>query len=114
MRGRKTDVLLSAMYVTDRETEATLTPIPTVGCGTVGARLADVCAVFATDDTLTEQPIAFRLEGDGELTYYISGVAAGKWSVSINGKRLATFEVKDGEGLLTFSAPAGDVLIEKE
>ena len=112
--GNKSDVLLNVMYVTDRETEKTLSPVPTVGRGNVGARLGDICAVFATDATLTELPVSFRVEGEGELTYYVSGVAPGRWSVSVNGSCLVSCKVKEGEGLLTFRAPAGDVLLKKE
>ena len=112
--GNKTDVLLNALYVTDRACEQTLTPIPTLGDGNVGVQLGGVCTVFATDATLTERPIAFSAEGDGLLTYYVSGVAPGVWRVSVDGRAVACLTVKDGEGLLTFSAPAGSILIEKQ
>jgi hypothetical protein len=112
--GNRSDVLLNAIYVTDRENEETLTPIPLTGDGTVGAQLGGICALFCTKETLSDAPLSFRSVGPERLTYYVSGVASGEWHVSIDGVPLTACVVKDGEGLLTFSASAGSILIEKQ
>ena len=45
------------------------------------------------------------------MSYYVSGVAEGKWSVSVGGKSIGTFEATKDGGLLTFTAPAGELKI---
>ena len=112
--GSKSDLLLHALYVTDRENEKMLSPRLISAPGISGARLADVCAVFATDDILTDQPIAFKAEGEGDLTYYVSGLACGLWRVLANGEEIASLHVANREGLLTFKAPSTSILIEKQ
>ena len=58
----------------------------------------------------TEQ-LSCTTKGEGNIDYYVSGVAAGNWSVTVNGVDCGTFTATEEGGLLTFTAPAGAVVI---
>ena len=45
------------------------------------------------------------------MSYYVSGVAAGSWTVKVDGKSVGTYEATEEGGLLTFTAPAGEISI---
>ena len=54
--------------------------------------------------------ISFTTAGEGSMSYYVDGLSgAGKWTVSVNGSVIGT-ETAIG-GLLTFTAPAGNVTL---
>jgi hypothetical protein len=50
--------------------------------------------------------------GEGEYEYYIAGVAAGNWTVSVDGKTLESVAVADGENILSFTASAGNITLK--
>ena len=54
--------------------------------------------------------LSFTTEGEGTLHYYVSGVAAGSWTVRV-GSHTQTVTVTEESGLLVFSAPAGTVTL---
>ena len=55
--------------------------------------------------------VAFKVDSTGEMKYYVSGVAAGVWNISVNGKSCGTATATEEGGLLVFTAPAGTVNI---
>ncbi|MBP5348922.1 MAG: hypothetical protein J6Z13_01015, partial [Clostridia bacterium] len=53
-----------------------------------------------------ETTLTFTAPGEGDLTYYVSGVKAGPWTVSANGQQKSV-KVTEESGFLTCTAPAG-------
>jgi len=59
------------------------------------------------------QAATITVTGSGELQYFISGMEAGEWSVTVNDTTIGTFEVTEEGGLLTFTADAGEIEFQK-
>ena len=70
-----------------------------------------IVGAFVTDRNRRSTEFSFKTSGSGTMSYYVSGVAEGSWTVSVDGKSCGTFTATAEGGLLTFSAPAGDVVI---
>jgi hypothetical protein len=70
-----------------------------------------IAALFATDRSRARATVSCTTYGQGTMDYYVSGVANGNWAVSVNGKTVGTFTATAEGGLLTFTAPAGNVVI---
>ena len=72
-----------------------------------------IAAIFATDRNGAKDTISCTVPAikDKDLSYYVSGVAAGNWKVTVNGKDCGTYTATEEGGLLTFSAPAGNIVI---
>ena len=71
-----------------------------------------------TDEQKEERKISlFRdilgndVSGSSSMSYYVSGVAEGEWTVTVDGKEIGSFEASAEGGLLTFTAPAGAVVV---
>ncbi|MBO6019908.1 MAG: hypothetical protein J6P88_01830, partial [Clostridia bacterium] len=114
--GSKTNQLLNVMYVTDSgKTPSNVTAQKIGESSSVykGAVIGSVAAVFVIDKTPRAVPLSFEAPGSGNLTYYVSGVAAGNWTVSAGGTTQTVKATSDGQ-LLTFTAPAGSVTITKQ
>ena len=109
--GSATDTMLNVMYVCDKEADPSLSA---VRIGTTddltGGVIGNVAAVFVTDKTPRTAAFSFTAEGSGALQYYVSGVAAGNWTVTAGGQS-QTVAAKGG--LLVFTAPAGSVTVSK-
>jgi len=104
---------LNVITVTDADNGDTPTCRATSSnVGLEGAVFEDrIAALFATDRDRADAAISCTVEGEGSLDYYVSGVAAGVWRVTVDGKDVGGFiATKDG-GLLRFTAPAGDIVI---
>ncbi|MBP5349330.1 MAG: heparinase II/III family protein [Clostridia bacterium] len=104
--GSATSYFLNAMYVCDTNKDPGLTATAISGSAVKGARIGNVAAVFISSPTRRTSAFTFNAEGTGDLTYYVSGVAAGNWSVSAGGSTRTVTATADG-GLLVFTAPAG-------
>ncbi len=108
----KTDRLLTVMYVTDAaNTDAPRKAAEIETDTLVGAVLFNRAALFVKDPGKLNAAAAFTVSADGDVEYYISGVAAGKWNVTVNGKSVAEVSVTEDSGLLRFTAPAGAVTV---
>ena len=70
-----------------------------------------IAAVFATDRNGAKDTLSFSVSANGSVDYYVSGVAAGEWKVSVDGKDCGTYTATAEGGLLTFTAPAGSVSV---
>ena len=99
--------------MTDAGNNNTPTPCATTGnVGALGATFdGKIAAIFATNRLRARDEISCTTEGSKSMDYYVSGVADGKWNVTVNGKRIGTFEASAEGGMLTFTAPAGRVVI---
>ncbi len=73
-----------------------------------------IAAIFATSRERATTELSCKTSGSGNLSYYVSGVAAGKWKVTVDDKSIGTFEATEEGGLLTFTAPAGVIKITPE
>ena len=122
---------MNVIYVTDKGNDAKVEIDNLSNAnGVEGALFAGkIAAVFATDRDGANESISFTVRGDNEIDYYVSGLAAGKWKVTVDGKDCGTYDVsaftkatydkdtylatsKDSQGgLLTFTAPEGAVVI---
>ena len=110
----KTDRLLTVIYVADATDNSPLIKAEEIETEElIGAYILGRALLFAKDKERLSGSLTVNLSADGLTDYYISGVSSGEWSVSINGKPIATFIVKDGEGILTFTAPSGKITITK-
>ena len=108
----KTDHMLTAMYVTDAKNTAPLEKAAEIHTDKlVGAVLFNRAALFFKETGRLAESTSFTSTGKGEIDYYIAGVAAGEWSVSVNGKQLKNVTVSEESGLLRFTAEAGEVSI---
>ncbi len=108
----KTDHLLTVMYVTDASNNAA--PIKAEEIQTAhlaGAVILNRVMLFAKNPGTLDTELSVVVNGEGEFDYYFAGVAAGTWNVSVNGKTVETVEVAAGEGILTFTASAGNVTV---
>ena len=54
--------------------------------------------------------IDLDIPGEGDLTYYVSGLSDGKWQVNA-GKKSLTIKVKPEERFASFKAPAGKLTL---
>ena len=70
-----------------------------------------IAALFATDRNRAQGLISCVTSGKGSIDYYVSGVAEGEWVVNVDGKNIGIFESSAEGGILTFTAPAGRVVI---
>jgi hypothetical protein len=130
----KSSKMLNAMYVTDKSNNTAykmeaITGISTnLSAGDFEGAVFNVngkgfAAVFAKKDLtggrtgtdgqyLTYNTFSFTTSGSSTMTYYVDGLAAGNWNITVDGKSYGS--VKTGYGLITFDAPAGNVVLTKE
>lgn len=127
----KSSKILNAMYVTDATNTNTYSMKSITNVSSLQSSAGDfegavfegkIAAVFAKKDVtgartgtvsyMNKGAHTFTTEGEGTMSYYVDGMDSGNWNVTVNGERIGT--VKAGYGLLTFDAPAGKVVLEKE
>ena len=109
--GATTQQMLNVMYVSDADKNPSGVKAAAIETEVVkGAAIGSVAAVFVADRTRRAEAFDFSVTRSGDLTYYVSGVAAGNWTVSVGGKTVNVTAAEDG-GLLVFTAPAGTVTL---
>ena len=106
---------MNVIYVTDKgnKDSASVRKTTSEDGLTGGVFNKKIAALFVTSRTRAEDTVSCKTYGDSktDLDYYVSGVAAGKWTVTVNEKVVGTFEATEEGGLLTFTAPVGTVKI---
>ncbi len=104
---------MNVLYVTDsgNENRAAVEHIANAKGLVGGVFDGKIAGLFATSRTGAEKTVSCTVPGDGELDYYVSGVAEGSWRVKVDGETVGKFEATAEGGLLTFTAPAGKVVI---
>ena len=113
--GNATSTFMNAMYVTDASGTAKAPTVAKItGSGIEGASIGNVAAVFATSNSRAASQLKFSTSGSGNMTYYVSGVAAGEWAISVSGTSYGTATATEEGGLLVFTAPAGSVTLSSE
>ncbi len=108
--GDATTRMLTAMFVTDAENEETPLFEKFSSDAVYGAKFRDIYTVFLTTRERTYQSFSFETDGVGLSKYYVSGIEAGTWKVSVDGVTVATVAVDDNSGFASFTAPSGNVL----
>ena len=104
---------MNVIYVTDKgnKNAATVESITNAEGLEGGVFQGQIVGLFATSRTGANTALSCTTKGNGNMSYYVSGVAAGNWTVSVNGQSVGTFAATAEGGLLTFTAPAGNVTI---
>ena len=108
--GAKTQQMLNVMYVCDADKSLLLKATAIETDVAKGAVIGKVATVFVCDSTRLSTAFSFTATGSGDLTYYVSGVQAGNWTVNVGGVTQTVNATADG-GLLVFTAPAGSVTL---
>ena len=72
-----------------------------------------IAGLFATARGGASGTLSCTTAGSGNLDYYVSGVMAGEWQVKVNGNDCGTYTATAEGGLLTFTAPAGNVTLTR-
>ena len=104
---------MNVIYVTDKGNEemANVRAVSSENGLTGGIFDKSVVALFATSRERATEEISCKTFGSSSMSYYVSGVAEGKWTVSVDGKTIGTYTATKDGGMLTFEAPAGVVTI---
>ena len=108
-----TDRILTVMYVADAKNNSSLIKAKEIKTkDLVGASILGQVLLFNKNKKPLSGEYSFTASGNSELSYYIAGVAGGSWQVSVNGKTIATVKVAEGNGILSFRAPAVNLTIK--
>ena len=104
---------LNVLYVTDRGSKKIAPKVARIDAdGIAGAIFGRTVALFATARDRRACEINATVTGPkGKLEYFVSGVVGGSWSVSVDGKSYGSFTVGEDGGLLSFTAPAGNITV---
>ena len=114
-KGTSSNVtFMNVMYVTDKGSKEKVSVVSvTNAVGLEGGIFNDsVVGLFATSRTPATETISCTTSSEEDtMSYYVSGVAEGSWTVTVDGKSCGTYTATEEGGLLTFTAPAGAVVI---
>ena len=108
--GSATNQMLNVMYVCDADDNPSLTATAVTGSGITGAAIGNTVAVFVNAKTRQESQFGFTASGSGTKNYYVSGVAAGDWTVCVGGVPVDVVTATEDGGFITFSASAGTAI----
>jgi heparin/heparan-sulfate lyase len=110
--ARKTDLILSVMYVTDADNIAPLIkPLDISNSTLAGALLLDTALFFAKEkEPLTKA--TFDLPGGDDVLCLVAGVSDGCWQITHNGTPVAKVESKAGDGIISFRAGKGEITLD--
>ena len=126
----KSHKFLNSIYVTDKgnTTHYESKPITNVSANKLSAGDVEGCvfnksiaAVFAKKNIKSSSDfmntnISFTTAGNSNMSYYVDGLAAGTWQITVKNNAGTTILTKTetaANGLLTFNAPAGNVTLTK-
>lgn len=112
LSGAVDHTFMNTMYVTDAGQTKSAPDIEHIKSeGVEGSTFGNVAAVFMTSRERFASSITFEVDGKGDMRYYVSGVTAGEWKISVGGKSCGTATATEEGGLLVFTAPAGEVTL---
>ena len=110
--GNLEDNLLNVMYVTDAGNEKIITPEKFENDTVIGMTMQNIIAAFFKGIEKSDSQIEFTTNGKGLKRYFVSGIVGGTWTVKVDGVTVAHTYTTDGSGMISFTAPAGEVSIE--
>ena len=104
---------MNVLYVTDKGNTdmATVKDTASENGLTGGVFDKKIAALFATSRAKAKTELSCKTTGSASMDYYVSGLAAGKWRVTVDGSVIGTYTATEEGGLLTFTAPAGTVTV---
>jgi hypothetical protein len=104
---------MNVLYVTDKgnKNAADVVSVTKASGLEGGVFNGKIAGLFASSRTGATEQLSCTTKGEDNIDYYVSGVAAGEWSVTVDGKDCGTYTATAEGGLLTFTAPAGAVVI---
>lgn len=105
-----TDCLLNVIYIDDADSEAEYAVRVIESELLIGAETDGEAAVFAKSTEREKNTLSFSLNSLSRVK--AANLAEGYWRVYINGELSETLYAADESGLLSFSAPAGEILLE--
>ena len=112
-KGNLSDSFLTAMYVSDATNDQPLEVGKFSSDFVEGAIIKDNIIAFTKTDANGQQykSFSFTTEGKGLYTYYVAGVEPGTWSVKVDGVTVAAAYADEGESIIKFVAPTGNITI---
>ena len=110
--GNKTDDVLAVMLATDAENEFAHEVKKFSTDKILGATVMNNALIFIKDISCPEDIYEISVCGDGEMTYYISGLSAGKWTAEASGKTVE-LNVSEEERFARFKLPFGKLTLKK-
>ena len=110
--GNKTDDVLAVMLATDAENEFAHEVKKFSTDKILGATVMNNALIFIKDISCPEDIYEISVCGDGEMTYYISGLSAGKWTAEASGKTVE-LNVSEEERFARFTAKGGLLTLKK-
>ena len=112
LSGKADHTFMNVIYVTDAGRSENAPAIERIEDDSVeGATFGNVAALFVKSRERIKTDFSATVNGSEDMSYYVSGVAAGKWNVYVDRSFIGVFEATEEGGLLTFDAPAGRVII---
>ena len=107
----ETDTLLNVMYVTGSSNTKLTTATKFSTDSVVGSVIGNSAAVFVDSSVRRSTEFKFTAKASGsDMNYYVSGVKAGNWRVTVGSTTLTVTATEEG-GMLYFTAPAGEVTL---
>ena len=110
--GNRTDDVLSVMFVTDAENENTLEVKKLATDKILGATVMNNALLFIKTIVWVDDVYEILVSGEGDMTYYVSGLSAGKWTAEVAGKTVE-LDVSEDERFARFTAPSGLLTLKK-
>ena len=110
--GNKTDDVLSVMFVTDEENDNALEVTKLSTDKILGATVMNNALLFIKKLVCPDSSYEIEVDGEGDMTYYVSGLSEGKWKVKA-GKKSLTVTVGADEKFARFTAPCGKLVLKK-
>ena len=112
-KAASTATFMNLIYVTDKGNDDIATMKATSSDdGLTGAIFEKkIVALFATDRNRATATVSCKTTGSSAMDYYVSGLAEGKWTVTVDGKSIGTYDATAEGGMIVFKAPAGTVTV---
>ncbi len=107
--GEATTQMLTAMFVTDASNEETPLFEKFSSDAAYGAKFGDIYAIFINSRERAYKDFSVETDGTGLSKYYVSGIEAGTWKITVDGVTVATVAVDEESGFTSFTAPSGNV-----
>ena len=100
------------MLATDAENENTLEVKQISTDGILGATVMNNVLIFIKNLPSPDNAYKVSVDGEGDMTYYVSGLSAGKWTAEVCGKTVE-LNVSEEERFARFTLPAGTLTLKK-
>lgn len=100
------------MFVTDAENDNALEATKLSTDKILGATVMNNALLFIKDNSCPESSYEISIDGEGDMTYYVSGLTHGRWTAEVAGKTVE-LDVSEEERFARFTLPAGNLALKK-